>query len=110
MNDHDLLTRLDQKMTDMCVSMSGDAASNVKAHDAIMAKIDNQQKCIMNQGKTFVTTRLFYWLVGFIILSLLGLSGLSADNNYKIGKIETKIEMQNRTADQNFENYGMVEE
>jgi len=96
MNDHDLLIKLDQKMTDMCNTMKMDSANNVKAHDDILLKIDGQQKCIVNQGKTFVTARLFYWLVGFIIIALLGLSGLSADNNYKIGKIETKLEMQKR--------------
>ena len=93
MNDHDLLIRLDQKMTDICVTMKKDFNVNVKTHDDIIAKIDNQQQCILDQGKIFVTTKLFYWLVGFIILSILGLSGLTADNNYKIGKIETKIEM-----------------
>ena len=93
MNDHDLLIKLDQKMTDICNTMKKDSNINMKAHDDIMLKLDNQQTYIQAQGKTFVTTRLFYWLVGFIILSILGLSGLTADNNYKIGKIETKIEM-----------------
>lgn len=110
MNDHDLLIKLDQKMTDMYDNQEKDSAANVKAHDKIMVKIDAQQKCILNQGRTFITSKLFFWLMGFVIVALVGLGGLSADNNYKIGKIETKIEMQNRTVDQNFENYGAVEE
>jgi len=101
MDDHDLLIKLDQKMTNMCDNQEKDSVANVKAHSEIMVKIDTQQKCILDQGRTFVTARLFYWLVGFIIIALLGLSGLSADNNYKIGKIETKFEMQNRIVDQN---------
>ena len=95
MNDHDLLTRLDQKMTDMCKNQGKDAASNIKAHDAILEKIAGQQKCIMDQSHKFVSSKLFYWLLGFIIIGLVGIGGVTADNNGKISNLETKVEMIN---------------
>ena len=93
MNDHDLLTKLDQKMTDMCKNQTESTAANLKAHDAIMEKIEGQQKCIMNQSHKFVSSKLFYWLMGFIILGLVGIGGVTADNNSKISSLETKVEM-----------------
>lgn len=93
MNDHDLLTKLDQKMTDMRDTMKTDAASNIKAHDAILEKIEGQQKCIMNQSHKFVSSKLFYWLLGFIIVGLVTIGGVTADNNSKISNLETKVEM-----------------
>ena len=93
MNDHDLLTQLDQKMTDMRENQKNDADVNIKAHGDIMSKIDAQQKCILNQSHKFVSSRLFYWLLGFIILGLVGIGGVTADNNSKISNLEIKVEM-----------------
>lgn len=99
MNDHDLLTKLDQKMTDMYKNQEKDAATNIKAHDAILEKIEGQQKCIMNQSHKFVSSRLFYWLLGFIIIGLVGIGGVTADNNSKISSLETQVEMINTNGD-----------
>ena len=99
MNDHDLLTKLDQKMTDMCEIQKGSTANNIKAHSDIMKKIDVQQECIMNQSHKFVSSRLFYWLLGFIIIGLVAIGGVTADNNTKISNCETKIEMINIYSD-----------
>ncbi len=93
MNDHDLLIKLDQKMTDICVNMKTDSQINIKAHNDIMKKIDEQRKCIINQSKTFVSSKLFYWLLGFVILGLVGTATFSADNNTKISNLATKVEM-----------------
>jgi len=93
MNDHDLLTKLDQKMTDMCKNQENAAAANIKAHDAILEKIEGQQKCLLDQSHKFVSSKLFYWLLGFIIIGLIGIGGVTADNNGKISNLETKVEM-----------------
>lgn len=93
MNDHDLLIKLDQKLTDMGSAIKTDSAANTKAHDAILEKIDEQRTCIFNQSRNFVSTKLFYWLLGFIILGLIGIGGVTADNNTKINNLETKVEM-----------------
>ena len=99
MNDHDLLTKLDQKMTDMCDIQKASTANNIKAHSDIMTKIDAQQECIMNQSHKFVSSRLFYWLLGFIIIGLVAIGGVTADNNTKISNLETKVEMINLYSD-----------
>ena len=91
--DHDLLIKLDQKMTDMCKNQTDSAAANLKAHDAIIEKIEAQQKCIMGQSHKFVSSKLFYWLLGFIIIGLISIGGVTADNNSKISSLETKMEM-----------------
>ena len=89
----------DQKMTDMYKNQEKDAATNIKAHDAILEKIEGQQKCIMNQSHKFVSSRLFYWLLGFIIIGLVGIGGVTADNNSKISSLETQVEMINTNGD-----------
>ena len=93
MNDHDLLTKLDQKMSDMKENQENDAATNIKAHDAILDKIEGNREALLNQSHKFVSTRLFYWLLGFIIIGLVGIGGVTADNNLKISNLKTKVEL-----------------
>ena len=91
MIDHDLLIKLDQKMTDVFKNQEKEAASNIKAHDAIMEKIESQRRCIAGQSSRFVSSKLFYWLLGFIILGLVAIGGVTADNNSKISVIQTQM-------------------
>ena len=99
MNDHDLLTKLDQKMTDMCENQKVSTTNNIKAHGDIIKKIDAQQSCIMKQTHKFVSSRLFYWLLGFIFIGLVAIGGVTADHNTKISNLETKVEMINLYSD-----------
>lgn len=92
MSDHDLLIQLNQKMTDMCKSMDKEFKTNSDAHQDILDKIEKQRDCINGQSKRFISSKLFYWLVGFIILGLMSIGAVTADVSNKIGKVEAQIE------------------
>ena len=88
----EMIVRIDQKVTDMSISIEKDQQLNTKAHDEILSQIKSQRKCILDQNRSFVPSKLFYWVIGFIILGVLALGGITSNNSYSIGKIETKIE------------------
>ena len=100
MNDHDLLIELNQKMTDMCKSIDKEFRTNTVAHKDILDKIEKQRDCINGQSKRFISSKLFYWLVGFIILGLFSIGAVTADVSNKIGKVEAKIEMISNGCDE----------
>ena len=89
----EMIVRIDQNLTDLNKSIDKDSKANIKAHDEILLQIEKQRTCIINQSKTFVSSKLFYWCLGFIILGVFTVAGIANNNLNSIGKIETKIEL-----------------
>ena len=88
----EMIVRIDQKVSDLCKSIDNDSKANIKAHDEILIQIEKQRTCILDQSKTFIHSRLFYWVMGFIILGVFTVAGIASNNHNNIIKIETEIE------------------
>jgi hypothetical protein len=88
----EMIIRIDQTVIDLNESIKEDSKSNIKAHDEILLKIDEQRKCINNQSSKFIQSKLFYWVMGFIVLGVFTVAGIASNNYNSIGKIETQIE------------------
>lgn len=88
----EMIVRIDQKVSDLCKSIDNDSKTNIKTHDEILKKIEDQRVCIMNQSNRFIQSRLFYWVMGFIVLGVFTVAGIASNNYNSIVKIETKIE------------------
>ena len=88
----EMIIRIDQALEDMNKSIDKDSKSNIKAHDEILVQIEKQGTCILNQSKSFIQSRLFYWVMGFIILGIFTVAGIASNNYNSIVKIETMIE------------------
>ena len=119
-NDHDLLVTLSTKMDQLCKTNKTVNDGNEKAHDAILKqidrnhektdqwvsavhdRIDDQLKTKTDQvtlcHKTFVQSKVFYWLIGFIIIGLFSTWGTMALIDTRVDKLEIKQEM-NHPAD-----------
>ena len=78
MNDHDLLTRLDTKMD----NMSGAVEKLDKKVDKLDEKVDSfvetAAKREIENSKRFLSSKTFYWVLGFVIACLIGAYGFSA--------------------------------
>jgi len=88
----EMIIRIDQALVDMNKSIEKDSKSNIKAHDEILLQIDKQRTCMLDQSKTFIQSKLFYWTIGFIILGIFTVAGIASNNYNSIVKIETMIE------------------
>ena len=84
----EMIIRIDETVKDL----KEDSDDNKKDHEKILNKIDEQKKCIINQSKTFVSSKLFYWCLGFIILGVFTVAGIASNNANDITKIETIME------------------
>lgn len=90
--DRELLIRVDQKLIDLSINIDKNFEDNATVHKELTRKVQkiNDQKIICS--KTFVTHRLFYWVAGLIVVSIMAISGLAYDNHGDINSNEAKIE------------------
>jgi len=113
-NDHDLLVTLSTKMDDLCRNSNKSQELNKEDHKTILKqidknheksdqwvsavhdRIDDQLKTKTDQvtlcHKTFVQSKVFYWLVGFIIVGLFSAWGTIAVLVPRIDKVEVVVE------------------
>jgi hypothetical protein len=113
-NDHDLLVTLSTKMDQLCKVNTKSEGTNKEAHDAILKQIDkNHEKTdqwvsavhdrIDDQLKTktnqvsicnarFVQSKVFYWIIGFVVFGLFSAWGTIAVFDTRIDKVEVKLE------------------
>lgn len=119
-NDHDLLVTLSTKMDELCRNADKSQKGNKEDHEAISKQIDkNHEKTdqwvsavhdrIDDQLKTktsqvsicnarFVQSKVFYWIIGFIIIGLFSTWGTMAVMDTRVDKLEIKQEI-NHPAD-----------
>ena len=119
-NDHDLLVTLSTKMDQLCKTNKTVNDGNEKAHDAILKEIDkNHEKTdkwvsavhdrIDDQltAKTsqvsicnarFVQSKVFYWIIGFVVIGLFSAWGTIAVFDTRLDKVEVRIEQQHPTS------------
>jgi len=112
--DHDLLVKLTTKMDQLCKTNKTVNEGNEKAHNAILNQIDkNHEKSdkwisavhdrIDNQllektnqvaicHKTFLQSKIFYWVVGFIIAGLVSAWGTISLFDTRVDKVEARTD------------------
>jgi len=117
--DHDLLVTLTNKMDELCRAGSKSDEGNKEAHDAILKRIDgnhektdkwvsavhdridDQLKTKTDQvtlcHKTFVQSKVFYWVTGFIIIGLFSAWGTIAVLDTRMDKVEVQQKIQHPT-------------
>lgn len=76
-NDHDLLTQLNTKMSMLCKQTKID---NEKISDSLTDIYDK----VDDQNKTFITWRLFKWVITFVVAGILAISSISYSNSLSI--------------------------
>jgi hypothetical protein len=84
--DHDLLIAINAKLTGLCKNFNDLKNDNKNAHQKIWDGINCQ-----NDKK--LPSKIFYWVMPFVILGLMGIAGLASTNRYSLGKIEKAIEL-----------------
>ena len=92
MNDHDLLIKIDSKLTSLCSQFQEVKKENKEDHDKIwtgIEKIDNKK----------LGAKIFYWMMPFVILGLITVAGIASSNRYNIGKIEKAVEIHMKTTE-----------
>ncbi len=114
-NDHDLIVTLTNKIDELCRAAHKSDNGNKEDHDAILKqidknhektdqwvsavhdRIDDQLKTKSDQvtlyHKTFVQSKVFYWLIGFIIVGLFSTWGTVAFIDTRVDKLEIKQEI-----------------
>lgn len=112
-NDHDLIVELSTKMTQLCRTTEKHYNENIKTHDKILEKIDDNLELtdkwvsgvhdridaqlkektgqVAECHKTFLQSKTFYWVVGFIIAGVISVWGFAAMVYDKAEKTEDKI-------------------
>lgn len=113
-DDHDLLVELNTKLGQLCKNTEKNYLENNKAHDKIIEKIDENHKTVNGWvqnvheriddqvvsstnrvdtcHKTFLQSKIFYWVVGFIIAGLVSVWGFASVQQSRITKTNTNIE------------------
>ena len=87
----EMIIRIDQNLTDLNKSIDKDSKANIKAHDEILLQIEKQRTCMINQSKTFITNKLFYWVLGMVVLGIFTVAGIANNNTNDITEIKTTI-------------------
>ena len=118
--DHDLLVTLTNKMDELCRVGHKSDKGNKEAHDAILKRIDDnhektdkwvsavhdriddQLKTKTDQvtlcHKTFVQSKVFYWVAGFIIIGVVSawstIAIVGKEFDTRMDKVEVVVEQQ----------------
>ncbi len=76
-NDHDLLIQLNTKVGLLCKQITVDNGDMKDSLEHIYNRLDGQDK-------TFVTWKLFKWIVTFVVAGILAISSISYSNSLSI--------------------------
>ena len=94
MSDHDLLVRLDQRYTDLLENVKTyhvDTNSKLKDLDT---KLDTQAAICSTRlpecNKLFLSSKVFYWVIGTLVLFVSSVGGLGLANKNDITALTTK--------------------
>jgi hypothetical protein len=89
------LNKLDQKVDDLICVVEKGFTQNGKVHDSLDKKITSMNTAYTKQSdvynQRFISTSLFKWIIAFIIIGIIGVAGMSADNRSDISKVGTQI-------------------
>lgn len=90
-NDHDMLIKLDTKMSLMCSKLNKIGDKNDSAHDSIYKLLDKKIDITNDKLDKKTDDLMFRWVIGFIIGFIIiitgaGVNHISADNNQIIEK------------------------
>jgi len=110
--DRDLLIKLNTKMDQLCETANKNNKDNTEAHKDIMQKIDDNFKTttkwvdnvhgriddqikgtagrIEKYNETFLQSKTFYWVVGFVIAGLLSAWGTITYLGKEVHQVKTK--------------------
>lgn len=88
-NDHDLLIQLNTKMNLLCTQITKENMEISTSLTDIYAKLDGQ-------NKTFVPWRWFAWVIGFIVVGIITMSGIVYSNALHINDNTHQIEIKHK--------------
>ena len=117
--NHDALVKLTSKVDELCRKINSTTEDNEKAHASIMnlinrnfertdkwistvhERIDNQLEEKAEQvedfNKIFLHSKVFYWVIGFVILAIFSAWGTISYLGMDVHKIDTKINSMKTT-------------
>ncbi len=84
--DHDLLIKINTKLNGLCEQFSAGKKDNKEDHEKMQTSFENRDN-------KKLPSRVFYFMLPFIILGLMGVATLASSNHYSLGKIETALEL-----------------
>jgi len=84
--DHDLLIRIDTQLSGLCSQVLVVKKENREDHKSISKSLDAKVE-------TKLPAKFFYWLMPFIILSILGIASLASDTHYGLGRTDRTLEL-----------------
>ncbi len=88
-SDHDLLLRLDTKVQLLCKQVTDDNQDIKESLTDIYNKIGEQ-------NKNFIPWRWFAWVIGFIVVGIITMSGIVYSNALHINDNTHQIEIQHK--------------
>ena len=94
--DHDLLIKVDTKMSELCKLVRKNIAENSKQHEQFFAKIDSVNMELSGHQlgceRKFISARFFYWLIPFLIAGIISIASISGSNINEIGNLKTEVQ------------------